>query len=168
MRWIMLALLLTLALPARAQVTFRVCTDYPNQIATDLSDAKAELIRQHGLKPTVTNGEVQAAFVMLGIRQMLEAVVRRNESDTIRNAVLTRWQGLETAFPNPAPKIVCGDAVLDAGEECDTGASRSDTTPNACRTTCLLAFCGDSVTDTGEICDDGRYGACKDDCSGSF
>ena len=48
----------------------------------------------------------------------------------------------------------CGDGELDAGEACDNGALNSDTTPDACRTTCVLPSCGDNVTDTGEECDD--------------
>ena len=35
-------------------------------------------------------------------------------------------------------------------EECDAGAGNSDTTPNACRTTCDLPSCGDGVTDSPE------------------
>ena len=49
----------------------------------------------------------------------------------------------------------CGDGVLDAGEECDAGADNSDTTADACRTTCFLPTCGDAVVDAGEACDDG-------------
>ena len=51
---------------------------------------------------------------------------------------------------------VCGDGVVAGMEACDDGAENSDTTPNACRTTCVKAHCGDSVLDTGEICDDGN------------
>lgn len=49
----------------------------------------------------------------------------------------------------------CGDGVLDADEQCDDGGANSDTTPDACRTTCRLPACGDAVTDAGEACDDG-------------
>ena len=45
------------------------------------------------------------------------------------------------------------DRVVDATEECDNGASNSDTQADACRTTCDRASCGDSVVDTGESCD---------------
>ncbi|MBL9111943.1 MAG: hypothetical protein JNM74_21850, partial [Myxococcales bacterium] len=31
----------------------------------------------------------------------------------------------------------------------------SDTLPNACRTSCVLAYCGDGVVDDGEVCDRG-------------
>ena len=64
----------------------------------------------------------------------------------------------------PIPDIVatetisgmCGDGNLDPGEECDEGDNNSDTSPDACRTTCKDAFCGDGVWDTGEVCDDGN------------
>ena len=54
--------------------------------------------------------------------------------------------------------VMCGDGNLNmpAGEECDNGMANSDTTPDACRTTCEDAYCGDGVTDTGEECDDGN------------
>lgn len=55
--------------------------------------------------------------------------------------------------------LTCGDGVVDTGEECDTGASNSDTTPDACRDACAFAVCGDGVTDTGEQCDDGADGS---------
>jgi hypothetical protein len=64
----------------------------------------------------------------------------------------------------------CGNGRLDPGEECDSGASNSDTMPGACRTTCLAAACGDGVTDPGEACDSGASnsdtmpGACRKSC----
>ncbi len=62
---------------------------------------------------------------------------------------------------------VCGDGVLDPRcEECDAGAANSDTTPNACRTSCELPHCGDGVADAGEACDDGTPSPC-DGCDAS-
>jgi cysteine-rich repeat protein len=57
--------------------------------------------------------------------------------------------------PDPDPDPICGDGVLDEGEECDDGEANSDTEPDACRTLCVLPWCGDGVTDSGEACDDG-------------
>lgn len=56
---------------------------------------------------------------------------------------------------------ICGDGVIDVGEECDDGLENSNTLPDACRNfcityadcTCRRAFCGDDVKDTGEECD---------------
>jgi cysteine-rich repeat protein len=50
----------------------------------------------------------------------------------------------------------CGDGLVDSGEECDAGASNSDSTAGAgtCRTICRFAFCGDGVVDPGTgMCD---------------
>jgi cysteine-rich repeat protein len=49
----------------------------------------------------------------------------------------------------------CGDGLLDDDEQCDDGTDNSDSTPDACRTSCRLAWCGDGVVDDGEACDDG-------------
>lgn len=50
----------------------------------------------------------------------------------------------------------CGNNLVEGAEECDNGLANSDTTPDACRSTCMLPFCSDAVTDTGEQCDDGN------------
>ena len=52
----------------------------------------------------------------------------------------------------------CGDAVINdnGAEACDNGNANSNTTPNACRLSCVNPTCGDSVTDAGEECDDGN------------
>jgi len=50
----------------------------------------------------------------------------------------------------------CGNGILDIWETCDAGGGNSDTAPDACRTTCRLAFCGDGVVDRLEQCDDGN------------
>ena len=60
----------------------------------------------------------------------------------------------------------CGDGMLDTGEQCDNGNDNSDTTPDACRSTCLRAHCGDGIKDTGEACDQGsQNGAAGSTCS---
>jgi MYXO-CTERM domain-containing protein len=50
-------------------------------------------------------------------------------------------------------ETTCGNGMVDAGEQCDNGTANSDSLPDACRTSCLLAKCGDRVVDTGEQCD---------------
>jgi cysteine-rich repeat protein len=49
----------------------------------------------------------------------------------------------------------CGDSVINGSEECDDGANNSDVTPDACRTRCRLPRCGDGTVDQGESCDPG-------------
>jgi cysteine-rich repeat protein len=48
---------------------------------------------------------------------------------------------------------VCGNGMLETGEQCDQGSQNSDTAPNACRTTCRTPYCGDGVIDEAEQCD---------------
>lgn len=62
----------------------------------------------------------------------------------------------------------CGDAVLDAGEECDDGNLVED---DGCNTRCLLPACGDGTRQGAEECDDGNdddFDACRNDCRRPF
>lgn len=64
----------------------------------------------------------------------------------------------------------CGNGRLDDKEECDDGASNSDTRPGACRANCTKPKCGDAIVDPGEACDDGvansdrAANACRSNC----
>jgi cysteine-rich repeat protein len=64
---------------------------------------------------------------------------------------------------NNSDTPICGNGIVELGEQCDDGASNSDTTPDACRTTCRVAHCGDAVVDAGEACDDGDDGSNRPD-----
>lgn len=57
----------------------------------------------------------------------------------------------------------CGNGIVELSEECDEGQDNSDTTPDACRRSCVLAHCGDDVTDPQELCDGTslRGGSCE-------
>lgn len=59
---------------------------------------------------------------------------------------------------------LCGDGLVQSGEECDEGLGNSDTLRDACRTSCRRAYCGDKVVDSNEECDDGN-GADGDGCN---
>ncbi len=48
---------------------------------------------------------------------------------------------------------VCGNGILEIGEECDRGDANSDVEPDACRTNCIRADCGDGVIDSFEDCE---------------
>jgi cysteine-rich repeat protein len=60
---------------------------------------------------------------------------------------------------------VCGDGVLDSGEQCDDGNNASN---DGCSATCVIeasgGVCGDDHVDTGEDCDDGNTDS-GDGCS---
>lgn len=47
----------------------------------------------------------------------------------------------------------CGDATLDAGEECDDGNGADG---DGCDSNCTLTGCGNGITTAGEECDDGN------------
>jgi len=70
----------------------------------------------------------------------------------------------ETTPPN-----LCGNGVLDPGEECDSGV-RNSYEPDACRPNCVLPSCGDRIIDSGEECDNGELNSdapnmCREDCT---
>jgi cysteine-rich repeat protein len=48
---------------------------------------------------------------------------------------------------------VCGDGVLDAGEQCDDG---NGTSGDGCDANCTATACGNGVVSSGEDCDDGN------------
>ena len=51
------------------------------------------------------------------------------------------------------PFALCGNGILNQGEECDAGDANSDR--GACLTTCRIAVCGDGFVYTGvEQCDE--------------
>eukprot|EP01098_Paradermamoeba_levis_P006207 TRINITY_DN2582_c0_g1_i1.p1 TRINITY_DN2582_c0_g1~~TRINITY_DN2582_c0_g1_i1.p1 ORF type:complete len:839 (-),score=304.57 TRINITY_DN2582_c0_g1_i1:204-2720(-) len=66
-------------------------------------------------------------------------------------------------------RLLCGNGILDAGEQCDNGPDNCNTRPNRCRTNCTNPICGDGVTDRGEECDDGAgaNGLAGARCSGA-
>ena len=76
---------------------------------------------------------------------------------------------IEPIKTEPLTITICGDGMVEGVEACDNGLGNSDTQPDACRTTCVLASCGDGVVDTGEECDGmddtACPGACLNDCT---
>ena len=66
---------------------------------------------------------------------------------------------MTTELPEPDP--ICGNGVLEVGEECDDGNADNDDT---CLDTCVEASCGDGYVGPGEGCDDGND-VDDDECS---
>jgi cysteine-rich repeat protein len=62
----------------------------------------------------------------------------------------------------PPKTSVCGNGIVEAGEECDDGNTSNC---DACSNTCtVVSGCGDGVVCGGEQCDDGKTTDC-DGCS---
>jgi hypothetical protein len=71
----------------------------------------------------------------------------------------------DTDTDTDVDKEVCGDAELDAGEDCDDGAESK-----GCDADCTTAECGDTTVNAtaGEDCDDGGESkSCNADCTTS-
>lgn len=66
---------------------------------------------------------------------------------------------------------VCGDGVIDSGEQCDDGAANGAGQPCSSACTVTSMTCGDGVVDAGEECDDGADNsdtapdACRTTCA---
>ena len=67
-----------------------------------------------------------------------------------------------TSSTTTEPEGVCGDGVVDDGEECDLGPDNDDA--GVCTSMCMDAFCGDGLLGPGEGCDDGND-VNDDECS---
>ena len=59
-----------------------------------------------------------------------------------------------TTGESSGPGPVCGDGVVDPGEECDDGPANGEM--SACKLDCTAAFCGDGLVGPREACDDGN------------
>ncbi len=80
------------------------------------------------------------------------------------------WNDASCALGKPfVCETLCGDGILDAGEECDEGTANSNAPGSPCRRNCrLAASCGDGILDVGEECDDGNVydgDGCQADCT---
>ncbi|MCR9163144.1 MAG: DUF4215 domain-containing protein [Nannocystaceae bacterium] len=62
----------------------------------------------------------------------------------------------------PGEDGICGDGVVQPGEECDAGEANADS--GSCKPDCTQNVCGDGAVGPGEACDDGNLEA-GDRCS---
>ena len=79
--------------------------------------------------------------------------------------------GLSTSIVNDQeilPTAVCGDHVLDDGEECDDG---NFTSGDGCDPACIIEQCGNGIIQFGERCDEGSNNSdtipnrCRTNCN---
>ena len=90
------------------------------------------------------------------------------DANTDTEGTLTPTTAGDTGTTDAMPVAVCGNDVVEPGEECDDG----NVDPyDACLENCVMATCGDLVVQDGvEECDDGKNGdnddGCSDDCMG--
>jgi cysteine-rich repeat protein len=94
-----------------------------------------------------------------------------DESDT--SLFMTTFLGASDGEPTSDGETggesspVCGDALIEMGEECDLGPENTDT--GLCTTSCRIANCGDGLVYEGfEQCDDGNMentDGCVDACT---
>ncbi|HLM48786.1 MAG TPA: kelch repeat-containing protein [Myxococcaceae bacterium] len=74
--------------------------------------------------------------------------------------------GVPYILARGARSVVCGDGILQAPEECDTGTSNG-VPGTRCSSLCRLNWCGDGVVNPGEECDLGANngtGTCSTSC----
>jgi cysteine-rich repeat protein len=74
--------------------------------------------------------------------------------------------GSMTCVPGGSATVLCGNGMVDPGEQCDDG---NCTATDDCTDKCKDAFCGDKIVQAGEEdCDDGQNEVgdmCPDNCS---
>jgi len=91
----------------------------------------------------------------LGLKSgsIYEIVVLHAERQTTASSYQLTLSGFSAAPSECNP--VCGDGILELGEECDDGQNLGGY--GLCGPGCKLgAFCGDGIVQTGEDCDDGN------------
>lgn len=82
---------------------------------------------------------------------------------TMGGSATTDATGVTGSTTMEPPPGVCGDGMLNAGEECDEGA---DNAPDGnCLPDCTNAVCGDGVKATAEECDLGPMNSDESGCS---
>lgn len=68
-------------------------------------------------------------------------------------------------LPDCCEAAICGNGVIDAGEECDDG---NEVDGDGCDSNCTVTGCGNGIMTEGEECDDGNNDdgdGCSADCT---
>jgi cysteine-rich repeat protein len=90
-----------------------------------------------------------------------------SDTETESSDTETESSDTETDTETGSPAATCGDAMVDADEECDLGEANDDS--GACTSACTIATCGDGWVYEGfEECDDGNAvddDACDNACA---
>ena len=137
--------------------------DYPldawREVPEDVPTCSAS---DPGLADVNCEEGVNVADVLLIIKTAL--------GEPLAAALDTDGSGCPDACEVIEPPIVCGNGVVEEGEECDDGLLNSDTAPDVCRSDCTEPTCGDGVEDSGEECDagaensDSTPNSCRTNC----
>lgn len=69
--------------------------------------------------------------------------------------VVSRASLIAQSIPT-GQQMICGDGIVQDGEQCDDGSQNRNVSGARCRADCTSARCGDGVLDSSEICDDGN------------
>ncbi len=110
------------------------------------SDARIDLGDHRGMAACMSGPQIASTSLLC--RQVFDA-------DGDRNVDLADWARFSVTF---APGI-CGNGVLETGEECDPPESQY------CASNCQrIPFCGDGLLDESEDCDPPELYFCDDSC----
>lgn len=104
--------------------------------------------------PACTNSSSSAATQL----------AQNTSSASSTGAVVAPVPASSTPAVATTPVSVCGNGVIDGGEQCDDGNTINE---DACTNACRIAICGDQVVQLWEQCDDGNRidaDACSNTC----
>jgi cysteine-rich repeat protein len=116
------------------------------------------------LDGSVTVNATTAAKFGLTDGQVYKISVFQAERKKTGSSFRLTLAGFNSASSDCEP--ICGDGVVEAGEECDDGVNAGGY--GQCGPGCKLgAYCGDGIVQPGEDCDDGNHidnDACPNSC----
>jgi cysteine-rich repeat protein len=105
---------------------------------------------------TTTNSTSNSSTMTMGTGSESMSTTMTSETDTTMGTTMSTT--MSTTDMTTTMGGVCGDGVLDPGEQCDEGKANG-TMESMCTVDCSLipmGACGDGVIDVGEQCDDGN------------